>query len=98
MLVSSLNGYFEGVMNACMGKIIEKEFIAKGVTSSAQDAANDIAQHCDEHGLKNEMITLAIKVDQQIQNMSSTESDYDREASELLVQNLGGMMQILIAR
>lgn len=53
-------------MNACMIKILEKEFIEKGMLSVAQDSANDIAQFCDSKGLKNDMINLAVMVDQQI--------------------------------
>jgi hypothetical protein len=62
-----LNSYFASVMNGCMIKILEKEFIQKGMLSVAQDSANDVAQYCDSKGLKNDMVNLAVMVDHQIQ-------------------------------
>lgn len=47
-----LNNNFKDILSYCINKILSKEFIQGGYLTGAQDAVNDITQHCDYKNLK----------------------------------------------
>jgi len=86
-------------MNLCISKILEVEFINGGFISFAQDAVNDITQHCDNTGLKGELVAFGEQILSQIdQNVLSPSAQFSQEHREILVNNFGGLLQVIIVR
>lgn len=97
--VSILNEFFVDVINTCISKVLEPQFIDLGYSTMTQDSVNDITQFCDSFGLRDSLIGFCDNLLQTIndQILSST-SKYSEGQIELLLNNFGGLLQILIVR
>ena len=63
-----------------------------------QDSVNDVTQFCDNQSLKNELKMLSEQILQLIDQNIIQGGTYNAEEVEYLVNNLGGMMQVIIVR
>lgn len=52
---SILNNQFTEIIQLCVAKVLSQEFIAGGFIVGLADSVNDICQHCDADGLRQEL-------------------------------------------
>jgi hypothetical protein len=84
-----------------MGKILDHSLTESGFLSPVMDCLNDMAQHCDHERLGNELYHLCSSVVKQLSESVAAEGNpqgYSSEEKETLVNNLGGLLQILVVR
>ena len=84
-----------------MSKVLDRSLTDSGFLSPVMDCLNDMTQHCDHEGLAAELGQLCHSIIQQLgENIlnGANPGGYSVEEKEVLVNNFGGLLQILIVR
>lgn len=84
-----------------MSKVLDRSLTDSGFLSPVMDCLNDMTQHCDHEGLAAELGQLCHSIIQQLgENIlnGANPGGYSVKEKEVLVNNFGGLLQILIVR
>jgi hypothetical protein len=100
--VGTLNSFFVGTVELCISKTLNMDLLQGGFSSMTSDAVNDISQHCDNEGLRQSLQELCdhllTMMDELAQRGTYTGNQYSEEHIEQLVNNFGGLLQVLVVR
>lgn len=84
-----------------MSRILNRSLADSGYLSPVMDSLNDMIQHCDYEGLLDELFQLCSSVVHQLDEVILSQSNpggYAPAEKEIMVNNIGGLLQILIVR
>lgn len=94
--IGLMNNQFSEIIQLAIQVVINERFIQEGHSQIAQDCINDICQHCDSKGLQSLLISLIQNVLQLISGQILNNSTFTPMQVESLVNNFGGMLQVLV--
>ena len=93
------NNELENIAVRCLENITDQRFIAGGYIVAAQDSFNDIIEYCDYKNVKQHLRQICKRIVQFIaQNLLVENSRYTEEQVEMLSNNFGGTLQVVIVR
>jgi hypothetical protein len=94
-----MNNQFMEIITICMQRILDQKFIAGGYAVQAQDSLNDVIQYCDNKNLKQTLHGLCNSVIELIHSdIIAPNTKYTPEQCEQLINNFGGLLQVIIVR
>lgn len=96
-MASLLNKYYVSCNNTCINKVLDVNFLAGGFSTQCQDPINDISQNCDTDGLQAELVSFLDQLVTMIGGNVMQGNAYSEDHVELILNNFGGLLQILIA-